>query len=221
MEHLGTSLIIAGAFLVLPIACSPSEPTSSNAPGTKASAKPAASSTQSTSGSTQSDEIAVIDVEGFGEIRIEFLPDKAPKTVENFKKLAREGFYDGTTFHRTIPGFMIQGGDPNSKDRDPRNDGTGGPGYTIKAEFNDMSHVPGIVSMARSANPDSAGSQFFIVHGTASHLDGQYTAFGRMISDMGVVDKIANTPRDEFGRNGPRDRPLENATMKSVRIVPR
>ncbi len=163
-------------------------------------------------------DVAVLEVKGFGTIRFELLPDKAPKTVENFEKLTTAGFYDGTTFHRVIPGFMIQGGDPNTKNRDPRDDGLGGPGYTIKAEFNDTPHVRGVVSMARAASPDSAGSQFFIVVADSPHLDGQYTAFGRVIDGMDVVDKIVAVPRDEFGRHGPPDRPLENVVVDHVRI---
>jgi peptidyl-prolyl cis-trans isomerase B (cyclophilin B) len=164
-------------------------------------------------------EVAVISVEGFGEMVVELLPGKAPRTVENFKKLVREGFYDGTTFHRVVPGFMIQGGDPNSKDRDPRNDGRGGPGYTIKGEFSDLRHVRGTVSMARRGNPDSGGSQFFIVVDDAPHLDGQYAAFGRVISGIEVADKIVAVPRDKFGRYGPRDRPIDDVRM-TIRLEP-
>jgi peptidyl-prolyl cis-trans isomerase B (cyclophilin B) len=163
-------------------------------------------------------DVAVLEVQGFGTIRFELLADKAPKTVDNFEKLATSGFYDGTTFHRVIPGFMIQGGDPNSKNRDPRDDGLGGPGYTIDAEFNDTSHVRGVVSMARSADPNSAGSQFFIVVADTPQLDGQYTAFGRVIDGMDVVDKIVVVPRDQFGRHGPPDRPIENVVVDHVRI---
>jgi peptidyl-prolyl cis-trans isomerase B (cyclophilin B) len=166
-------------------------------------------------------EMAMIDVAGFGEIRLELYSDKAPATVANFKKLAREGFYDGTTFHRVKPGFMIQGGDPNSRDRDPRNDGKGGPGYTIPDEFNDVSLVRGVVAMARRKAPNSAGSQFFIVRTDASRLDGRYTAFGRVVAGLEVVDAIAAVERDKFGRWGPRDRPLENVVMRTVRIEPR
>jgi len=164
-------------------------------------------------------EVAVLSVEGKGDIVIELLVGKAPKTVENFKKLVREGFYDGTTFHRVVPGFMIQGGDPQSKDRDPRNDGSGGPGYTIPAEFNDTHHARGVVSMARRASPDSAGSQFFIMVDDAPHLDGQYTAFGKVISGIEVADAIVAVPRDNFGRYGPRDRPLEDVKM-TIRLEP-
>lgn len=165
------------------------------------------------------DEIAVISVEGFGEMAIELLVGVAPETVANFKKLVREGFYDGTTFHRVIPGFMIQGGDPNTKDRDPRNDGRGGPGYRIEAEFNDTPHDRGTVSMARKGNPDTAGSQFFIVVEDSPHLDRQYTAFGRVISGIEVADEIVAVPRDKHGRHGPEDRPLEDVVM-TIRLEP-
>jgi peptidyl-prolyl cis-trans isomerase B (cyclophilin B) len=145
-----------------------------------------------------------------GDIEIEFFPDKAPGHVKNFLDLARKGFYDGTTFHRVIPGFMIQGGDPNT--RDPKGSrgqhGTGGPGYTIKAEFNDTSHKRGIVSMARAQDPNSAGSQFFIVVKDSNFLDGNYTAFGQVVRGMEVADKIVNSARD------PRDNPNERVDMK-------
>ena len=165
-------------------------------------------------------EQAVLAMEGLGEIRIELLADRAPATVENFKKLARDGFYDGTTFHRIIPAFMIQGGDPNTKNRDPRDDGTGGPGYTIGGEVSDTAHVPGVVSMAHSGSPDTAGSQFFIVLGNAGHLDGEYSAFGLVVAGMDLVRQIGRTPRDLYGRHGPVDRPLENVVIESVTIEP-
>ena len=150
-----------------------------------------------------------------GEIEIEFFPDKAPGHVKNFLDLARKGFYDGTTFHRVIPGFMIQGGDPNTRDpRAPRqNHGSGGPGYTIKAEFNDTSHKRGIVSMARAQDPDSGGSQFFIVVKDAPYLDRNYTAFGQVVRGIEVADKIVNLARD---RN---DNPNERIEMTKV-VVP-
>nr|NIQ03473.1 peptidylprolyl isomerase [Nitrospinaceae bacterium]NIR57366.1 peptidylprolyl isomerase [Nitrospinaceae bacterium]NIS87818.1 peptidylprolyl isomerase [Nitrospinaceae bacterium]NIT84688.1 peptidylprolyl isomerase [Nitrospinaceae bacterium]NIU46867.1 peptidylprolyl isomerase [Nitrospinaceae bacterium] len=128
---------------------------------------------------TEAKEVAVIETSK-GTIEISFFEDKAPGHVENFKKLAQKGFYNDTTFHRVIPGFMIQGGDPNSKDEDRSNDGFGGPGYTIDAEFNDISHDRGIVSMARSRDPNSAGSQFFIVVKDSHFLDGKYTVFGKV-----------------------------------------
>lgn len=128
----------------------------------------------------------------FGDIAIEFFPDAAPKTVENFKKLAKSGFYDGLVFHRIVPGFVIQGGDPNTKTTANRSKwGTGGPGWMVKAEFNKNKHLRGTLSMARAQDPNSAGSQFFIVLKDASFLDGQYTVFGRVTAGMDAVDKIA------------------------------
>jgi len=157
-------------------------------------------------------EIAVIETT-LGNIELEFLEDVAPGHTKNFKDLANKGFYDGTIFHRVIPGFMIQGGDPNSKSEDRSTHGTGGPGHSIDAEFNDTPHERGILSMARSQDPNSAGSQFFIVVKDSNFLDGQYTAFGRVISGMDVADKIVNSPRDS------RDNPNERIEMKSVKIV--
>lgn len=144
----------------------------------------------------------------FGTIELRFFPDVAPNHVNNFIELAKEGFYDGTTFHRVIPGFMIQGGDPNSKDPDKSRHGMGGPGYTVKAEFNDKPHKRGALSMARAASPDSAGSQFFICVADASFLDRQYTVFGEAVSGMEVADKIVNEPRDRM------DNPNERVEMK-------
>ena len=123
-----------------------------------------------------------------------FFPDKAPNMVKRFKAAIKEGVYNGTVFHRIMPGFMIQGGDPNSKDDDPGNDGSGGWGEMLKAEFNDVKHVPGILSTARTNEPDTAQSQFFIVHGDASFLDGQYTVFGKVLEGLKVVDTIVNLP---------------------------
>ena len=154
---------------------------------------------------------AVIETK-FGNIELKFFPEVAPGHVSNFIELAKKGFYDGTTFHRVIPGFMIQGGDPNSKNPDKSTHGMGGPGYSIKAEFNDKSHKRGILSMARSANPDSAGSQFFICVADAPFLDKQYTVFGEAVSGMDVADKIVNQPRDK------RDNPIERIEMK-VKII--
>ncbi|HEY3119305.1 MAG TPA: peptidylprolyl isomerase [Vicinamibacteria bacterium] len=141
-----------------------------------------------------------------GEMEVELFPDKAPGHVKNFLDLARKGFYDGTTFHRVIPGFMIQGGDPNTKDKSaPRErHGTGGPGHTVKAEFNDTPHKRGVLSMARSNDPDSAGSQFFVCVADASFLDKKYTAFGRVTRGMEVADKIVGSARD--ARDNPKDR---------------
>ena len=160
------------------------------------------------------EEVAVLDT-NHGEIVLRFFPDKAPKHVESFKKLANSKFYDGVRFHRVIPGFMIQGGDPLSKSASRGQHGTGGPDFKLKAEFNDTLHTPGILSAARTSDPDSAGSQFFIMHGTAPSLDGKYTVFGQVLKGMDVVEKIVNLPRDA------RDNPLEEnpAIIKTVRIV--
>ncbi len=148
----------------------------------------------------------------FGNITLKFFPEVAPGHVKNFIDLAKKGFYDGTTFHRVIPGFMIQGGDPNSKNPDKRTHGMGGPGYTIKAEFNEKPHKRGTLSMARAQSPDSAGSQFFICVKDSPFLDRQYTVFGEVESGMDAVDKIVAQPRD------PRDNPNERIEMK-VKIV--
>ena len=154
-----------------------------------------------------SNEIAVIET-SLGNIEFELLEDVAPGHVQNFKDLANSDFYNGTIFHRVIPGFIVQGGDPNTKNDDRSSHGIGGPGHTIKAEFNDEPHVRGIVSMARSQDPDSAGSQFFVVVKDSDFLDGQYTAFGRVIAGMDVADKIVDSPRDD------RDNPIDRIEMK-------
>ena len=148
----------------------------------------------------------------FGEITLKFFPDVAPKHVNSFIELANEGFFDGTTFHRIVPGFVIQGGDPNSKSDDRSKHGTGGPGYTLKAEFSKLPHKRGTLSMARAADPDSAGSQFFICVADTPFLDGQYTVFGEVIDGMKVVDEIVALPRDS------RDNPNERVEIK-VKIV--
>jgi len=157
------------------------------------------------------DSKAVIETK-FGNIELKFFPEVAPNHVNNFIELAKKGFYDGTIFHRVIPGFMIQGGDPNSKNQDKSQHGMGGPGYTVKAEFNEKPHKKGTLSMARSGHPDSAGSQFFICVADASFLDRQYTVFGEVISGMDVADKVVSQPRDK------RDNPNERIEMK-IRIV--
>ena len=156
--------------------------------------------------------IVTIEMEDGGVIRLELYPDIAPITVDNFVSLVRKGFYDGLIFHRVISGFMIQGGDPKGT-------GMGGPGYTIKGEFrangvvNNIKHERGVISMARSMMPDSAGSQFFIMHADAPHLDGQYAAFGRVIEGIEEVDKIAST------RTSRGDRPLNDQRMKKVTVT--
>jgi cyclophilin family peptidyl-prolyl cis-trans isomerase len=150
----------------------------------------------------------------FGTIKIELMPQLAPNTVTNFKKLVHSGFYDHLLFHRIVPGFVIQGGDPNSKDRKNRQIwGTGGPGWKINAEFNEMRHSRGIVSMARSHDPDSAGSQFFIVIKDSYFLDGQYTVFGKVLEGMDIVDKIASTSTDN------NDAPLDEQDAELVKVT--
>jgi peptidyl-prolyl cis-trans isomerase B (cyclophilin B) len=180
------------------------EDATTNAPAAAPAAAPAKAA----------DEVAIIKTSE-GTLVVEFYPDVAPNHVANFKKLARQGFYDGQCFHRVIKGFMIQGGDPNTKD-DAKKDswGQGGPGYTINAEFNAKHHARGILSMARTPDPNSAGSQFFICHGDAGFLDNQYTVFGNLIKGYDVLDKIANTPTE-----GP-DRPVKRVNIDSVKIVP-
>jgi len=154
---------------------------------------------------------AIIET-NLGTIVFKLFPDLAPETVRNFEKLARDGFYNGTLFHRVIPGFMIQGGDPNTKSGNKNTWGMGGPGYTVKAEFSSRSHHRGIVSMARAQDPNSAGSQFFIVTTDSTFLDRQYTVFGEVIEGMDVADKIVNLQRD---RN---DCPLVEAKMLHVKV---
>jgi peptidyl-prolyl cis-trans isomerase B (cyclophilin B) len=166
-----------------------------------------------------SNEVAVIKTTE-GEMVVQFWTDAAPNTIENFKKLARAGFYDGTIFHRIVKGFMIQGGDPNSKDPAKEESyGQGGPGYKIKAEFNRHSHNRGVISMARGPDPDSAGSQFFICLAPVPRLDGQYTTFGKLIKGEDVLEKIGNTPvtRNSMGEMS---KPTKRVVIESIRIVP-
>jgi peptidyl-prolyl cis-trans isomerase B (cyclophilin B) len=190
--------LLAGITL---ISCSQAEPTNNAAASQVASTNSA-------------DEVAVITTTE-GTMVVAFWPDVAPNTVANFKKLANQGFYDGTCFHRVIKDFMIQGGDPLTKD--PSKEamwGTGDPGYKIKAEFNDRSHTRGVLSMARSQDPNSAGSQFFICHGNPTFLDHQYTAFGKLIKGDEVLEKIATTATH------PPDRPDKRMGVTSIKIVP-
>jgi peptidyl-prolyl cis-trans isomerase B (cyclophilin B) len=164
---------------------------------------------------------AVLEVEGHGEIRIELLADVAPQTVGRFTQLAESGFYDGTTFHRVLPGFMIQGGDPNSRNRDPRDDGLGSSGLgNVADEFSDISHVRGIVSLANRARARSGDCQFFLMVGDNPNLDGGYTVFGRIVAGQEVAEAISLVPRDQYGRWGPRDRPREDVVITAVRIEP-
>ncbi|MBQ3010992.1 MAG: peptidylprolyl isomerase [Oscillospiraceae bacterium] len=156
--------------------------------------------------------IVTIEMEDGGIIKAELYPEIAPNTVNNFISLINKGFYNGTIFHRVIPGFMIQGGDPLGQ-------GTGGPGYSIRGEFklngfkNDLKHTAGVLSMARSMAPNSAGSQFFIMHKDAPHLDGQYASFGKVLEGMDVVDRIVKTPRNMYN-----DMPRKEQKMKSVTV---
>src|SRR5207237_2181526 len=164
-------------------------------------------------------EIAVIKTTA-GEMTLELWPDVAPKKVENFKTLAQKGFYDGTAFHRIVKGFMIQGGDPLTKNPNEESSwGTGDPGYKIKAEFNDRSHERGVISMARSSDPDSAGSQFFICLAGVPRLDHQYTTFGKLIKGDDVLEKIGGTPvtRSSTGENS---KPTKRVVIESIKIVP-
>ena len=196
-KRLAVYLLLAGTFF-----------TASVCNSEKSGKKESDTSSVSQKGEKVMQEVAILETK-FGKIVIAFKPDVAPKHVESFKKLAKDGFFDGTTFHRVIPGFMIQGGDPLSKDAGNRMmHGTGGPGYHVKAEFSKLSHKRGMVSAARAQDPDSAGSQFFIVVKDSPFLDGQYSIFGEVIEGMDVADQIVNTPRD------PRDNPVDRVEMK-------
>ena len=166
-----------------------------------------------------SNEVAVIKTSE-GDMVVQFWTDAAPNTIDNFKKLARQGFYNGTIFHRIVKGFMIQGGDPNSKDPAKEDSyGAGSPGYKIKAEFNDHSHERGVISMAREPDPDSAGSQFFICLAPVTRLDHQYTTFGKLIKGDDVLEKIGNTPviRNSMGENS---KPTKRVMIEKIDIVP-
>lgn len=170
--------------------------------------------------SNNTDEVAVIKT-AHGDLVVELWPDVAPKTVANFKALAQKGFYDGTAFHRIVRGFMIQGGDPLTKDASMESRwGTGNPGHQVKAEFNARKHQRGVLSMARSSDPDSAGSQFFICLADASFLDGKYTAFGVLTRGDDVLSKLGDAPTKVAG-GGEKSRPVERQNVESVRIVPR
>jgi len=166
-----------------------------------------------------SNEVALIKTSE-GDMVVQFWIDAAPNTVENFKKLARQGFYDGTIFHRIVKGFMIQGGDPNSKDPAKENSyGQGGPGYNLKAEFNDHSHDHGVISMARGPDPDSAGSQFFICLAPVHRLDHQYTTFGKLIKGENVLEKIGDIPVTKNSM-GEASKPTKRVVIESIKIVP-
>jgi len=229
----GLNLVLLGLLAGLLTACGQGTQTSVSTANAAAvtnaaadtNAKPAIVTTTATSTTSKetnivstanTNEVAILKT-AEGEMVIEFWSDVAPKTVENFKKLAKQGFYDGTAFHRIIKGFMIQGGDPLSKTDSPEV-GTGGPGYKIKAEFNKRKHERGVLSMARSQNPDSAGSQFFICLGNASFLDGQYTAFGHVIKGDDVLGKLGDTSVG-VGPSGEKSTPLARVGLESVKIV--
>jgi peptidyl-prolyl cis-trans isomerase B (cyclophilin B) len=166
-----------------------------------------------------SNQVAVIKTSE-GEMVVQFWADAAPNTIDNFKKLARQGFYDGTIFHRIVKGFMIQGGDPNSKDPAKENSyGEGGPGYNIKAEFNDHGHDRGVISMARGPDPDSAGSQFFICLAPVHRLDHQYTTFGKLVKGDDMLEKIGDTPVTKNSMGEP-SKPTKRVVIESIKIVP-
>jgi peptidyl-prolyl cis-trans isomerase B (cyclophilin B) len=174
---------------------------------------------QETSPMNSSNEVAVIKTNE-GDMVVQFWTDAAPNTIENFKKLARQGFYDGTIFHRIVKQFMIQGGDPNSKDPAKENSyGQGGPGYNLKAEFNDHSHDRGVISMARGPDPDSAGSQFFICLAPVHRLDHQYTTFGKLIKGQDVLEKIGDIPVTRNSTGEP-SKPTKRVVIESIKIVP-
>ena len=212
MKMLKLNLLGPLALLGLVVAgCSNEKPVSAPEPKIVA---PVSVANPSTPPAAATGEVAVVTTSE-GVMVLEFYPDVAPKHVENFKTLAKKGFYDGTCFHRVIPGFMIQGGDPNSKDESAKGSwGMGGPGTTVNAEFNAKHHARGILSMARSSDPNSGGSQFFICHADAGQLDGQYTVFGNLIKGFDVLDKIATTPTEGS------DRPVKRMNIESVKIVP-
>ena len=159
-----------------------------------------------------------VEIESKGTIVIELMPELAPRTVDHIIDLTKDGYYDGTTFHRVIPGFMIQGGDPNSRDRDPNNDGNGNPDIRIADEFGDAPFVRGVVGMGNRGHRHSTGGQFFIMHADNRSIDGRYTTIGRVISGIEVVDAITQVSIDRIGRWGPKNRPIENVLMKRVAI---
>lgn len=199
---------LAGLFLAAAPAFSQDETTT-----------PSPSPAMSTSPSPATNEVAVIQTSE-GEMVAEFWPDVAPNTVENFKKLARQGFYDGTAFHRIVKGFMVQGGDPLTKDPSKESRwGTGDPGYKVKAEFNKRSHERGVLSMARSSDPDSAGSQFFICLENVKRLDGQYTTFGKVIKGDDVLGKLGDI-ETTMSAGGEKSKPTKRVAVESIKIVP-
>ena len=198
----------AAALALALVACGEAEPQGAPEPGPIVAVPEA----------TTARDVAVLEIKGMGEIRVELLADVAPRTAEHFRALAERGAYDGTTFHRVIPGFMIQGGDPNTRDRDPRNDGGGGSDPLVPDERPAVSHVRGIVSLANRGVPNSGGMQFFILVGEARHLDGLHAVFGRVSSGMDVVDRIAASDLDLYGRHGPPNRPNQDVVIERVHV---
>jgi len=208
---------ILGLSLSLVNGCTESSKTDDSSKKTETAA--ATKSADQGKDAMNTNEVAVIKT-AYGDMVVEFWPDVAPKTVENFKSLAKKGFYDGTAFHRIVKGFMIQGGDPLTKDPSKEDRwGTGGPGYSIDAEFNDRPHVRGVLSMARSQNPNSAGSQFFICLGDASFLNRQYTAFGKLIKGDDVLTKLGDVETAISG-GGEKSKPTSRQGVESIKIVP-
>jgi len=201
-------LRLAAALALALLACGEAAPEGPPAPGPVVPVPEAATAR----------DVAVLQIREMGEVRIELLADVAPLTVAHFRALAEQGAYDGTTFHRVVPGFMIQGGDPNTRDRDPRNDGLGGSQPLVPDERPAVSHVRGIVSLANRGFPSSGGMQFFIVVADARHLDGLHAVFGRVISGMDVIDRIAASELDLYGRHGPPNRPSKDVVIEKVRI---
>lgn len=203
--------IIAALMCIIPVLLIGCGNSSSNTENSESKSMSNESSDNNVTESTENLPVATIEVEGFGTIEAELYPEIAPNTVNNFISLANSGFYDNLTFHRIIKDFMIQGGDPEGN-------GTGGPGYSIEGEFtsngiaNSLKHTEGVLSMARAQNPDSAGSQFFIVTKASGHLDGDYAAFGKVINGMDVVEKIENV------KTGSNDKPKEEVVIKSIKV---
>ena len=215
-------IVLYGVFALALIACSPAADDAELATGTMvttettatvATETPAPAASEEKPMSEYQDKVAEIKTTQ-GDIHIRFFPDVAPNHVRNFIDLAQKGFYDGTKFHRVIPGFMIQGGDPNTKSGDPSTWGTGGSEQRVRSEFSAIPHRRGIVSMARSNDPDSASSQFFIVVKDSSFLDNKYTVFGQVTKGMDVADKIVDAPR------GANDRPNDPVSIQSITIRP-
>jgi peptidyl-prolyl cis-trans isomerase B (cyclophilin B) len=199
------------------LACGPGGEAEPDAESSEADATARAEAFEWPQGPRPSVRLRIVDM---GEIEIALYPELAPKSVANFLELAEKGFYDDTTFHRVIPDFMIQGGDPNTRDdKDPDNDGKGGPGYYLDDEFSDAPHVRGVVSMSNDGRPNSGGSQFFILQKDADHLNGNHTVIGRVVNGIEIVDRIAEVERDLDGRWGPVDRPISNVVVGGIVVM--